>query len=1589
MACCTGQTKCNDTVTIGYLKTFVGNDILDSAGNAVSVNTTKPDSYCPTYAELTGGTLIPNFVDGGTNKWASNVDGISVANGSSYSSNKLVKVQDLKLTYTRYESITVSAATTSLSECGGSTTLGRTFKLKKTVKGMNDCSGGVPSTSTSEGNDTATTATYSSTQNWLTINGNTATAAKNGTVSSSTLTTVVKAAVNYKGATYTSTGITISQSGLTGAYESTGTSVATSIDLTYTPSTKTFGCAGGNYTVEAAGKYYTRYKWKDSCNVVYNDVYNDVQGSTTLQTKTGSFAEVLCPTTSYTSSSTVSYTWSGITSSVTFTQNCTQQCSACEDYIVWGSGTNNSVNAPCAGGDVTVSATVSGVKHIKEYVSGECQETGSATTSQTQSIVVTIPPNITDSAQTYTGSDTTSQGGTINYTIAQPGGCAECTAATTTTSWNNQTVSAAKCDTSKNITLSGVTTTTYTNCSPTTENVTSAVTVNFSANNTSNPTSYTFTFSDATVTVNQAAGPCECLNPTYAYKFDDISVPCSSAASTTSSATYTKYTNYSNCQTTSETGSSTVTIPALTCNDGNSRVVQAGGSATTLANASPKITQAGGCTCTSCTCNDLTVAQVSSLPSTSGNNITIARYSADCLTNVGVTENANWLSGIAAANGIVTASVSANTGNTSRSTTISISGRADGTTCTKNVTVSQDGVACTCNDLSAFSVSNISSASGTGVTVATYTASNCVTNISATTNAAWVAITGVSNGNVYANVSANTSDTGRTATISVSGSAAGTTCTKNASLTQNGVVCTCEDIVFTEKTTTIGSGATPSSGVVIASASFGVCTGSLGVASVNSEASSWLTASTSGNNVIIHAAANTGLSNDRSGTTTVTYKANSTDSSYNCSSSFTVTQLSVPCTCAALDYFITPIYTHFGSGGTHGNRVLVASGNTHGCGTLSSNTYSNMIDGGYLEVVDVDNSSYEKVAFYATILTNDTPPQGQSSPIPRTTGVYIYFTPKDPSIDPCGAEAFSLRQEYTEKVLAPCEDAVVVLKSDYHDCTAVNQEGDSFSNAYKILELKPKHDDETLIDYNLDSRYYRFNLNGNASESWIRGLYQIDCYGGVCKYGIFLNDNLNDSASGRTATIDYWVTRTESGVTKLCTTSSMTFHQNGCYRSECEVCENYTFDHSPWRLTNDLLNIPQTGETYNLTSYLWNDKYPSCLQDAVITVQNTPSWVSFNSSTNELTVDSLSSGKRTATITITVNSTCPNQYDLSQGIECECSDFTYYFGDYTHNQWQAITDYAPIAINGASNTYQIKVSGNNQMSCFGELSATTNSSTMITSLAPHHPNTSWMYDVEISEWPSSSSGQRSGVINLSLGEGNCPIRLVLLQNPKDCDCTPQSSSVTTTTLHGLGDTDYVARFEFMDVSCLSATVETQHGSTGVVSPSLRTEGNIIYVDVENTYPYTGCSQEWVGVKIYRTKYDGTVDLCLSTGTTVDVVNGCNTLSSTDYGYLDANTVNLNGVTPNSVHNIVNIIGTQVGQGDYLCYYFTATTQNTSDVDNLTLTRNGYNYTLSGRFLRGISTYITVDIYLYERDLCNSSATPILLQQYQVGININP
>jgi hypothetical protein len=138
MACCSEfQNECLKVVTIGYLKTFIGNLIQDSSNGSTKLISYSDNTYCPTYSELTGGTFIQTWSQGSTPK--GDRDGIAV--GGSYSNNQLVKQQDLQVKYTRFNALSIArSGSGNISECGGNATLTYTYNYSRHTKSMNSSS---------------------------------------------------------------------------------------------------------------------------------------------------------------------------------------------------------------------------------------------------------------------------------------------------------------------------------------------------------------------------------------------------------------------------------------------------------------------------------------------------------------------------------------------------------------------------------------------------------------------------------------------------------------------------------------------------------------------------------------------------------------------------------------------------------------------------------------------------------------------------------------------------------------------------------------------------------------------------------------------------------------------------------------------------------------------------------------------------------------------------------------------------------------------------------------------------------------------------------------------------------------------------------------------------------------------------------------------------------------------------------------------------------------------------------------------------------------------------------------------------------
>jgi len=286
MACSDYQNECLRVVTIDYLRRFVDSQIQNSAGASVSISHSLGDNYCPTYGELTAGTIVQNWSQGGTPN--SDRDGIVVnpiwagGDGSQrYKDNQLVDQKDLSIKYTRFKSFSVSSPDVYLNECGRETEqVSYTHKYTRYTKSM--ASNCTVSTTSSEVSDTANSEiTWSVPCGWVSLN-------------TSTLVASVEAQLETREAprrcctitgsvTFRNTGGTdstdICQEALTGGYTHKEGRHYTGVVAVAATSTS-FGCCGGTYGITGTGSYFDRYEWVDTCERVYHsEPYLDVPGT--------------------------------------------------------------------------------------------------------------------------------------------------------------------------------------------------------------------------------------------------------------------------------------------------------------------------------------------------------------------------------------------------------------------------------------------------------------------------------------------------------------------------------------------------------------------------------------------------------------------------------------------------------------------------------------------------------------------------------------------------------------------------------------------------------------------------------------------------------------------------------------------------------------------------------------------------------------------------------------------------------------------------------------------------------------------------------------------------------------------------------------------------------------------------------------------------------------------------------------------------------------------------------------------------------------------------------------------------------------
>ena len=108
-------TECNRLITLDHIRKFIEDLIQDESGNTVTVDLGDyPLTYCPTYSQLTDETFVP-FFEKDPEKLSLDKDGIDVS--GAYSTNQNTVQGDLKVNFTRFGKLGISADTYTVDSC--------------------------------------------------------------------------------------------------------------------------------------------------------------------------------------------------------------------------------------------------------------------------------------------------------------------------------------------------------------------------------------------------------------------------------------------------------------------------------------------------------------------------------------------------------------------------------------------------------------------------------------------------------------------------------------------------------------------------------------------------------------------------------------------------------------------------------------------------------------------------------------------------------------------------------------------------------------------------------------------------------------------------------------------------------------------------------------------------------------------------------------------------------------------------------------------------------------------------------------------------------------------------------------------------------------------------------------------------------------------------------------------------------------------------------------------------------------------------------------------------------------------------------
>ena len=786
------EITCNHNVTIGYLKELVA---LMPTACCSTITVTGDDAYCPTYGELANGSIIPYFSDGGTGAWSNNVDGITISGG--YSNNQCVAKKDLKLIYTAFESLTVDNSSPIVSECGGSTTTTKMLTFRKYTK---ECDKAVSSTTQV---DTTLNVTWAGTDG---VNTGTKTYSANSSFSDTHPSTVY-CTISWRGCSYTSNSITVSQS--VRAFDHNvdyARDSGTSVDVTCYP--REFDCVGGT-SYAAATYYYTTWTERhyiDTCGV---DYYQENINITDRNMDVSSYLNATAHTyecqvtTADQSRFYFTATYNGLSDS----DYCQQVCSKCESCPPAPFTSYTDVEVACSAGSARVESWAYSFTGGSIDGQGNCTGWTSSRTDVSYDVTWNCSTN----------------GGWLDDHVYVTG--APCCSTSTAYTFDDVSTQ-CEAENSHEVTVAWTcvvhnvdgTTTTTTGSSPKTIPAHGCNATNNTVELQSRIVAETAEL--ARPRVIQAAGPCCPTGDVFTY--NDVTVDCYEAAATTMSVGYTQVHTNPDGTTTTTTGTNPNTpIPARQCNpDTSSRQLQAGSTGTTLEAASPKVMQAGGtdccgptCTPTSCTCYIVSNATASTVSSTATAATVTWQYTAVTWTTAATCDvsSSSTINTASTAVTFVAATCDDYTKNGSFAWT-GYKGCTSSSACTSsdvivNWSVPQTrpaGCDCTCADLSITTTSLVwSSWDDVASKTTTYSANDtCITDVTVSSSDNWFSVSVNTSTKVITITPAgqNTTSSAKSSLITISYKSNGTSCSKIIEVEQpRQPACNCDNLTFTKQ----------------------------------------------------------------------------------------------------------------------------------------------------------------------------------------------------------------------------------------------------------------------------------------------------------------------------------------------------------------------------------------------------------------------------------------------------------------------------------------------------------------------------------------------------------------------------------------------------------------------------------------------------------------------------------------------------------------------------------------------------------------------------------------------------------------------